>query len=217
MGRRASRTAEGSGRRKKRGVNTPTHSLLALALLSKRGQTKRNWAVFIGSLLPDAVIYIWAPYQMFIKRENGARIWDELYFEAPMQNAVALFNSIPIYGALAAIGYWQRKKLWGKCLLVFALAALIHMATDLPVHNHDAYRHFWPISEWRFYSPLSYWEADHHAGWVSLIEAALGFASIFILWRRFPKLWVKIVLGVLAAIYIALLVMMRLASFGFGG
>ena len=198
-------------------MNTPTHSLLALALLSKRGQTKRNWAVFIGSLLPDAVIYIWAPYQMFIKRENGARIWDELYFEAPMQNAVALFNSIPIYGALAAIGYLQREKLWGKCLLVFALAALIHMATDLPVHNHDAYRHFWPISEWRFYSPFSYWEVDHHAGWVSLIEAAIALGSIFILWRRFPKLWVKIVLGVLAAIYIALLVMMRLASFGFEG
>ena len=198
-------------------MNSPTHTLLALALLSKRGVRKRNWAIFLGSIIPDLAIYLWFPYQALIKGESGKRIWDELYFEAPMQNAVALFNSIPIYAVLAVIGFIARGKLWGKCLLVFALAALIHMATDLPVHNHDAYRHFWPISEWRFYSPFSYWETDHHAGWVSLIEAAIALGSIFILWRRFPKLWVKIVLGVLAAIYIALLVMMRLASFGFEG
>jgi len=147
-------------------VNSPTHTLLALALLSKRGERKRNWAIFLGSIIPDLAIYLWFPYQALIKGESGKRIWDELYFEAPMQNAVALFNSIPIYAALAVIGFIARGKLWGKCLLVFALAALVHMATDLPVHNHDAYRHFWPISEWRFYSPISYWEADHHAGWV---------------------------------------------------
>ena len=171
----------------------------------------------MGSLLPDVVIYLWAPYQMFIKGESGRRIWDELYFEAPMQNAIALFNSIPIYAVLAVIGFFARGKLWGKCLLVFALAALIHMATDLPVHGHDAYRHFWPLSDWRFYSPFSYWEADHHAGWVSLVETALAFASIFILWRRFPKLWVKIVLGLLTAAYIALQVVSRLAPFGGAG
>lgn len=198
-------------------MNSPTHTLLALALLSKRGERKRNWAIFLGSIIPDLAIYLWFPYQALIKGESGKRIWDELYFEAPMQNAVALFNSIPIYAALAVIGFIARGKLWGKCLLVFALAALVHMATDLPVHNHDAYRHFWPISEWRFYSPISYWEADHHAGWVSLIEAAIALGSIFILWRRFPKLWVKIVLGVLAAAYIALQVIMRLAPFGAAG
>ena len=198
-------------------MNSPTHTLLALALLSKRGVRKRNWAIFLGSIIPDLAIYLWFPYQALIKGESGKRIWEELYFEAPMQNAVALFNSIPIYAALAVIGFIARGKLWGKCLLVFTLAALVHMATDLPVHNHDAYRHFWPISEWRFYSPFSYWETDHHAGWVSLIEAAIALGSIFILWRRFPKLWVKIVLGVLAAAYIALQVVMRLAPFSTAG
>lgn len=198
-------------------MNSPTHSLLALALLSKRGQTKRNWAVFIGSLLPDAVIYLWFPYQAFIKGESGARIWDVLYFEPPMQNMVALFNSIPLYGVLAAMGYFARAKHWGKLLLFFALAALVHMATDMPVHNHDAYRHFWPLSDWRFYSPYSYYEADHHASIVSLIEAVMAFTAIAVLWRRFPKLWVKIGLGILAALYLALQVMIRVAPFGGAG
>ena len=198
-------------------MNSPTHSLLAMALLSKRGHSKRNWAVFMGSVIPDIAIYLWYPYQSFIKGESGRRIWNELYFEPPMQNLIALFNSIPIYAVMFLIGFFARGRLWGKCLLVFALAALIHMATDLPVHAHDAYRHFWPLSDWRFFSPFSYYEVDHHAGWVSLIEAVIALTSIFVLWRRFPKRWVKTLLGVLAVLYIALQVVMRLAPFGAAG
>lgn len=194
-------------------MNSPTHSLLALALLSKRGEPRRNWAVFIGSLIPDLVIYIWFPYQAVIRGESGARIWNELYFQPPMQTLIALFNSIPIYSALAVLGYVMRAKLWGQLLLAFSLAALIHMASDMPVHAHDAYRHFWPISDWRFHSPLSYYEADHHAVWVSLFEAVLAFICIAVLWRRFPRRVVKIGLGFLALCYIGLQVMMRLAPF----
>ncbi len=200
-------------------MNSPTHSLLALALLSKRGQTKRNWAVFIGSLIPDAAIYLWAPYQSFVKGENGQRMWDVLYFEPPMQTLIACFNSIPIYTAAALAGYVAMKRQahqdaqkWGTLLLFFAMAALIHMATDMPVHGHDAYRHFWPLSDWRFHSPISYWEVGLHAGWVSLVELAMALIAIIVLWRRFPKLWVKIILGSLAVIYIAMQVVIRLAQ-----
>lgn len=200
-------------------MNSPTHSLLALALLSKRGETKRNWAVLVGSLLPDTVIYIWAPYQKFLKNESGARIWNELYFQAPMQDLIAVFNSIPIYVLIAILGYIAVKQTQyirsGAALLFFALAALVHMATDLPVHAHDAYRHFWPISDWRFFSPLSYYEAGKHSGWVSLFETALALGSIYVLWRRFPKKWVRIILAVLAVIYIGLNIILRLVPFHF--
>ena len=193
-------------------MHSPTHTFLALALLSKGGDKKRNWAVFLGSIIPDAAIYLWAPYQRLVKGVSGETMWRELYFAEPMQNLIAYFNSIPIYGALAVLGYVMRAKTWGKLVLFFALAALIHMATDLPVHNHDAYRHFWPFSDWRFISPFSYYERDYHAGVVSLIEAALALLSIVILWRRFPKRWVKVVLGLFAVLYIALPLLLRLAS-----
>lgn len=193
-------------------MNSPTHTLLALALLSKRGDKKRNWAIFLGSIIPDAAIYLWAPYQRFVNGVSSETMWRELYFAQPMQNLIAYFNSIPIYGALAVLGYIMRAKTWGKLVLFFALAALIHMATDMPVHNHDAYRHFWPFSDWRFISPFSYYEHEHHAGIVSLIEAALALGSTVILWRRLPKFWIKIVLGLLASLYIALPFLLRLAS-----
>lgn len=197
-------------------MNSPTHSLLALALLSKQGHTKRNWAIFIGSFIPDIAIYIWAPYQKFVNGVSGSEMWNKLYFEAPMQNLIAYFNSFPIYGLVAMIGYVGRAKLWGQLLLVFALSALLHIATDMPVHGHDAYRHFWPLSDWRFYSSISYYEPELHGQWVSLVEIIIAFMCIFVLWKRFPKLWVKIILGILAVLYVLMQLAFRLAAINIG-
>jgi len=198
-------------------MNSPTHSLLALALLSKKGHTKRNWAVFIGSIVPDVAIYLWAPYQRFANGVSGKEMWRELYFQPPMQNLIALFNSIPIYLALATLGWLLRARMAGKLLLFFSLAALIHMATDMPVHSEDAYRHFWPLSDWRFHSPLSYWDRSHHSAWVSVIETIVALVSIIVLWRRFPKLWTKILLSLLALLYIAVQIMMIVAQLQVSG
>ena len=84
---------------------SPTHTLLALAVLSKRGEGKGNTAIFAGSIIPDLAIYLWAPYQSIVNDVSGEEMWRVLYFEAPMQNLIAWFNSIPIYGLLAVIGY----------------------------------------------------------------------------------------------------------------
>ena len=181
---------------------SPTHSLLALALLAKQGERPRNWAVFTGSIIPDLAIYLWAPYQHFVHGVSGEQMWGELYFAPPMQNLIAYFNSVPIYAALAALGLAARAKIWGQLLLFFALAALLHIAADLPVHADDAYRHFWPLTDWRFYSPLSYWDTNHHAAWVGLIDIGIAAASGLILWRRFPALWARIVLVLLAIGYL---------------
>lgn len=186
-------------------MNTPTHTLLALAVLSKQGDRKRNIAVFIGSLIPDLAIYLWAPYQYLVNGVSGKDMWGELYFQPQMQNLIAWFNSVPIYALLALIGFKARSNFWGKMIFVFALAALIHIATDLPVHAEDAYRHFWPITDWRFYSPLSYWDSNHHSHWVSLFEAFLALGCVFILWKRFPRIAVRVILFLSSLFYVAML------------
>lgn len=187
-------------------VITSTHALLSLAILSKREEPRRNWTVLAGALLPDLPIFIWTPYQSIVNGVSGAEMWSELYFAPPMQNLIAWFNSIPIYAALALIGFSTRTRPWGKLLLVFSLAALIHIAGDMPVHADDAYRHFWPISDWRFYSPLSYWDVNHHAAWVGKIDIAIAFACIAVLWARFPERRVKLTVSLLAIMYTAILV-----------
>ena len=185
---------------------TSTHALLSLAILSKRGEQKRNLAVFAGALLPDLAIFLWAPYQYIFNDVSGDEIWNELYFAPPMQNLIAWFNSIPIYAALALLGFSMRSKMWGKLLLVFAVAALLHIAGDMPVHADDAYRHFWPISDWRFFSPLSYWDVDHHAGWVGKIDILIALGCIAALWQRFPRRLTRTLLGLAALFYTLLLV-----------
>lgn len=185
---------------------TSTHALFALAALSKRDDRQRNLSVLTGSLLPDLAIFLWAPYQSIVNGVSGDELWNELYFAPPMQNLIAWFNSIPIYAGLLLIGFAARSKTWGKLLIAFSLAALIHMATDFPVHADDAYRHFWPLSDWRFISPISYWDVDHHAEWVGKLDILLALGCIAILWRRFPARWVKITLSILAILYSLVLV-----------
>ncbi len=199
-------------------MNSPTHTLLAMALLSKSGKPVRNWAIAIGSLIPDIAIYIWAPWQMWINDVGRRTLWRELYFEDTMQAIIAPPNSIPLFALLAGIGFWLnasgRSLKWGLALLMLSLAALIHIATDIPVHSHDAYRHLWPLSDWRFHSPISYWQDSRGGRWISMIEAAIGLACAIVLWRRHPRLWVKLTLGLLGLAYIALQLKMWLDPFG---
>ncbi|MEP6342822.1 MAG: hypothetical protein ABJ275_05850 [Maricaulaceae bacterium] len=182
---------------------TTTHTLMAFAALSKTENIKQNWAIFIGSLIPDAFIYLAWAWLTFFKGESQRRIWDEIYFDAPIQFMSSVFNSTPIYATLALLGYIFRKALWAKTMIGFSLAALIHIAFDLPFHNDDAHAHFWPITDWRFFSPLSYWDPNHHSHIVSIVEVLISFGLIFILWKRFPKKWVQGTLLVLILLYAA--------------
>ena len=174
---------------------SPTHTLLALALFTKKDKPVRNWSVFIGSVIPDSFIYVaWIVLTFFMQVEQEI-IWREIYFDDPMQTIAAIFNSVPLYLLVLLIGFLNRQKLWGKAVMFFGLAALSHIALDFPVHNHDAYAHFWPLSEYRFFSPVSYYEEHLHGDLVGTVDAAIAIISCLVLWRRFEKHWVR---GILA-------------------
>jgi hypothetical protein len=119
-------------------LNTPTHALVALAAFSKHGDRPRNAWVLAGALIPDLIIFLWAPWQRWALGKDWDAIWSQHYFEEPMQTLIALFNSVPIYAALLAFAWWQRNTKWGLWLMVFSLAALLHIGLDAPVHGHDA-------------------------------------------------------------------------------
>jgi hypothetical protein len=70
-------------------------------------------------------------------------------------------------------------------LLVFFSSMLLHVFGDLPLHHDDAHRHFFPFSDWRFVSPVSYWDPAHHGQWAGLIElTGVVAAATFMYWRR---------------------------------
>jgi len=55
---------------------------------------------------------------------------------------------------------------------------------DLPLHREDAHGHFYPLSNWHFESPISYWDPAHHELWVGGLEAAGVIVGSFLLIRR---------------------------------
>ncbi|MEM7526864.1 MAG: cobalamin biosynthesis protein CobQ [Pseudomonadota bacterium] len=178
-------------------MNTATHLVVAGAALARPGRPGRNLAVVLGALLPDIWIFgFWAYY-----RAQGVpewRLWRELYWQEPWQTVGAIANSAPLAVACFVAGLILRRR-W---LMVLAGAMLLHLALDFPVHADDAHRHLWPLLDWRFHSPLSYWDVRHHADIVIWVEAAITIACLAVLARRFDAWPVRAALALLMLGYV---------------
>jgi hypothetical protein len=167
-------------------MHTPTHAIVNLALLDRRG-TGPLAAIVAGAVLPDApsaILYLICRGFLGVK---DAVIWADFYQRPFWQAVMAPTHSIPIALAVLAVAVWRRS----STAIAFAASWLLHIALDLPVHNVDAHRHLWPLSNWRFISPLSYWDRAHHAALIVPLEMLLlAIGSIWI-WRRRPQRWLR--------------------------
>lgn len=186
---------------------TQTHLLLAAGLFMHPGRRRRNAAVVVGALVPDTAIYILFAYAMLTGIPQS-ELWGTTYWSEPWQTFVTIGNSAPLYLGLLAISLLiatpkDGRPRWQSLPALLALAALTHLAVDILVHHDDAHIHFWPFSDWRFHSPVSYWDRDHYGGWFVLFEMALSIGLIGVLFRRFRAVWVRALLGLALVCYIA--------------
>ena len=172
-------------------MNTQTHLLLASALFARPGRQNRlrNTAVISGALLPDAVIFVMFAWSKLVG-EPESEVWSNWYFNPPWLTAIDWMNSLPLFGMVLLVGLVLPKEppslnALSSVLLLFALAAITHLLGDLPLHVDDGHAHFVPLTEWRFVSPVSYWDPRHYGNIFALLELALGLILITILWRRF--------------------------------
>lgn len=209
-------------------MNTQTHLLLAAALFCRPNAPKRNAAVIAGALAPDAGVYglyVWSKLAGVPERE----VWRTIYFQEPMQTVQAVANSVPLYAVMLLVGWfafsmagtvkpatatasgpsiadngngWWDFVASRSTLALFALAALAHLAGDLPVHADDAHRHFWPLTDWRFHSPISYWNPAQGGNWFAFVEAALGIAAAVLVFRRFRAWWVRALTAIAIVAYV---------------
>lgn len=173
-------------------MNTPAHLLIGLAACARRGQPGGAKAAAAGGLLPDLSLYLMAGVSLFVLQIPAERVFGELYFSPAWQSVFAIDNSFVVWGALLAAALAVKSRLLGA----FATAGMLHLALDFPLHNDDARRHFWPLSDWVFESPFSYWDSDHHAAAVAPVGLAMVLAAAVVVWRRWPD-W-RARLGVLA-------------------
>ena len=170
-------------------MNTPAHMALSLAALG--GQRRRgDWlCLLIGAILPDAFLFV-------------AHFLPDIGL-AELRGATAVlanvFNSLPLYLLALVAGYFAGLR-W---LVLIAASALLHIAFDLPFHADDAHIHFYPFTDWRLFSPVSFWDADHFGRIVGILEGALFAICFAVIWRRLDT-WPQRLLAIgFAAIYLA--------------
>ncbi|MFN3214523.1 MAG: cobalamin biosynthesis protein CobQ [Henriciella sp.] len=178
-------------------MNTIAHMVIASAALSRPASPRRNWAVLIGAILPDASMFVFFAWSR-LQGWSGDETWNVQYWNEPWQTLSAISNSFVLFGLLFILALWRR---W-PTLWIIAIAALLHLALDFPLHADDAHRHFWPVSDWRFASPVSYWDPRFNGMIGAGIETGCALAGIALLWWRFKRVRWRALFGVLAALQI---------------
>lgn len=168
-------------------MNTQAHVIFNLALLGRKQRSDWNPLIVLGALIPDIAMFGFYAYMRLGTDIPEMQIWQVEYFKPSWQLLFAPFNSIPL--ALLGLGITLYKKRTGLALMFGSV--LLHCLGDLPLHHDDAHRHFWPVSDFRFISPVSYWHPDHYGGIVGPIEIVLmAVASIYV-FRRVRSRWAK--------------------------
>lgn len=162
-------------------MNTPAHLIFGAALFARPDAWKINAAALVGAFLPDFSLYLMIFWNRFINQISFEIIFRDLYFSDFWQTIFAIDNSFFIWGIALAIALVLRSAIG----IAFAGAGFLHISLDFPLHHDDGRAHFWPVSDWVFESPVSYWDPAAYGNIVSVIEITICAVLLLILWRRF--------------------------------
>jgi len=180
-------------------MNTPAHLIFASAAFAKPGQAKVIVAALIGGFLPDASLYLMAGVSLFVLGIDPQEVFGQLYFSDAWQLVFSIDNSFILWGLAFGIALYLRSG-WGIALTG---GALLHLAFDFPLHHDDGRAHFWPLTDWKFESPLSYWDRDHYGHIIGPIEMLMCALCTVVLWRRFSGWGMRTLFGSLLALQFA--------------
>jgi membrane-bound metal-dependent hydrolase YbcI (DUF457 family) len=180
-------------------MNTPAHLIFGAAAFARPDKPKVTAAAIAGSLMPDLSLYFMSAWSLFIIGNSPSYVFDTQYFSDEWQSIFAIDNSFFLWGLILMIGLWMKRD-W---LWAFAGSGLLHISFDFVLHNDDARQHFWPISDWLFFSPFSYWDRDHHGVLIGGMEAAIVLVLGLVLIRRFGWSKMSILFGIVTLLELA--------------
>ena len=179
-------------------MNTPTHLIISAVLFAKPEQRKVTTAALLGGFVPDFSLYFMFFWHKLVLQTPTQTIFNDLYFSDYWQKIFAMDNSFIIWGILLGLALFLRSE-W---MIAMSGAALVHLLCDFPLHVDDARAHFWPLTMWKFESPISYWDSTHHGNIVSTLEFLLICVMLGVLWWRFENKMPRIVIALSAVVII---------------
>ncbi len=143
----------------------------------------------MGAFVPDFSLYLMVSVSIWVMDIPARRVFGELYYSDAWQSVFAVDNSFILWGLAFGLALWRKSSVF----VAFTGAALLHLLLDFPLHTHDARQHFWPVTNWIFESPVSYWDNAAHAGIVSPVALALAGGALVVIWQRAKTIWLRIV------------------------
>ena len=138
-------------------------------------------AALAGAALPDLSAVFLVLWAAEVKGVSEEVIFGSLYFSDAWQQIFAFDNSIPLWGTLLGVAIWQKLNL----TRVFAASGLAHLVADFLLHHDDGRSHLWPITRWKFESPVSYWDSAHHGSTAAVVLFMISLAAFAVLVHRF--------------------------------
>ena len=177
-------------------MNTPAHLLFGAAAFGRAGQPRTTVAALTGSALPDVSLYLLVGVSIWGLGIEPRVVFGEYYYSTAWQAIFAVDNSFVLWGIGLALAIWARSAVW----VAFTGAAMLHLTTDFLLHNQDARRQFWPITDWVFASPVSYWDRRHYGDIVGPAEvlASLILSGLLLYRLASPGMRVTIIVITLA-------------------
>lgn len=181
-------------------MNTPAHMMLNLGLLGRRQTPTHQVAVLVGAALSDMPIFVFYLWEKAWRAVPESVIWEH-YFDARWQMAFDLFHSFPV----AILGGVLSLLAKSKGVALFWASMVLHSLGDFPLHHDDAHRHFFPLWNWRFLSPVSYWDPRFYGEIFTIFEILMVLVVGLWIWRGATWVGTRIMVGSIFAMYMGYL------------
>jgi hypothetical protein len=172
--------------------------MVASLLLLGRGPHPELLApIAVGAVLPDSPMLIFYAWERGVLGTAERVIWSSSYWDPGWQAAIDSLNSLP----LIALGLLLSWRLGAPRMLALFASMALHCLCDLAVHHDDAHRHLFPFSDWRFASPVSYWDPAHHGRIFAGFEIVGVLVGSAWLARRSRQLGLRLLLAAICGVY----------------
>lgn len=152
-------------------MNTHSHAFFTFAALH---QVEGASLAVAGSALPDALYYLAVPLLAARRGISYREAQAEVYRVPALRRMVDALHAVPVL-ALVSLAAW----LWCPPLLMLCLGWASHLLIDFLTHGEGSHPHLWPLSSWKFKSPISFYEEDRFGRPFMLLEHALMFGIVF--------------------------------------
>ena len=192
-------------------MHTPAHTVFNLLFLGRRGHPELVFPIMIGSVLPDSPMFLFYFWEKHWMGRAERWIWSTGYHDPSWQAFFDLFNSIPLLGIAGLLSFWSGRR-WLPAMFG---SMILHCLADLLLHHHDSHRHFFPFSQWRFESPLSYWDLRYYGHIFAPLELLFVVAGCLLLITTWKVRAVRLIAAGILLVY-ALFIAFAISVWGAG-